>query len=112
MILSFRMIPGGFILGPLVQKFAFGEYWTGWPFGGDWTDNKTLAALVAWLVAWAICRWRPRFQRPAVLLAAIVMFAVDFAEFLALPEQGNPFSSHEGNGKGLKAIPPPFIAVK
>jgi len=70
------MIPGGFVLGPLVQKFAFGEYWTGWPFGGDWTDNKTLAALVAWLLAWAICHWRPRFQRPAVLLAAVVMFAV------------------------------------
>jgi hypothetical protein len=70
------MIPGGFVLGPVVQKFAFGEYWTGWPFGGDWTDNKTLAALVAWLVAWAICRWLPRFQRPAVLFAAIVMFAV------------------------------------
>lgn len=70
------MIPGGFVLGPVVQKFAFGAYWTGWPFGGDWTDNKTLAALVAWLVAWAICRWLPRFQRPAVLFAAIVMFAV------------------------------------
>jgi hypothetical protein len=70
------MIPGGFVLGPVVQKFAFGAYWTGWPFGGDWTDNKTLAALVAWLVAWAICRWWPRFQRPAVLFAAIVMFAV------------------------------------
>lgn len=70
------LIPGGFILGPLVQKFAFGEYWTGWPFGGDWTDNKTLAALAAWLLAWVVCRWRPRLARPAVLLAGAVMLAV------------------------------------
>lgn len=42
---------GGMILGPLVQKFAFGEYWTGFPFGMDLTDNKTLIALIAWLVA-------------------------------------------------------------
>jgi len=32
---------GGLILGPIVQHFAFGFYWTGWPFGGDLTDNKT-----------------------------------------------------------------------
>ena len=70
------LIPGGFILGPLVQKFAFDAYWTGWPFGGDWTDNKTLAALVAWLVAWFICRSWPRFERVAVLLASIVMLGV------------------------------------
>jgi hypothetical protein len=42
---------GGFILGPLVQKFAFGEYWTGVPFGWDLTDNKTLIAFVGWLIA-------------------------------------------------------------
>jgi len=70
------LIPGGFILGPLVQKFAFDAYWTGWPFGGDWTDNKTLAALVAWLVAWFICRSWPRFERIAVLFASIVMLGV------------------------------------
>ena len=31
---------GGVILGPIVQKYAFGAYWTGWPFGGDLTDNE------------------------------------------------------------------------
>ena len=35
---------GGFILGPLVQNYAFGELWTGVPFGWDLTDNKTLIA--------------------------------------------------------------------
>lgn len=70
------LLPGGFLLGPLVQKFAFDAYWTGWPFGGDWTDNKTLAALIAWVVAWVISKRRPRLQRGAVLLATVVMVVV------------------------------------
>jgi hypothetical protein len=41
---------GGMILGPLVQKYAFGEYWTGVPFGWDLTDNKTLVMWLAWLL--------------------------------------------------------------
>jgi hypothetical protein len=42
---------GGIILGPIVQKFAFGAFWTGWPFGHDLTDNKTAFALLFWIVA-------------------------------------------------------------
>lgn len=45
------LIAGGFILGPIVQKYAFDAYWTGFPFGTDLTDNKVLLALVIWLVA-------------------------------------------------------------
>ncbi|NOY36065.1 MAG: hypothetical protein GXO83_00645 [Chlorobi bacterium] len=45
------LIVGGGILGPLVQKHAFGDLWTGIPFGWDLTDNKTLIALVMWIVA-------------------------------------------------------------
>jgi hypothetical protein len=41
---------GGMILGPIVQKYAFGEYWTGVPFGWDLTDNKTLVMWLAWLI--------------------------------------------------------------
>ena len=67
---------GGFFLGPLVQKYAFDAWWTGWPFGGDWTDNKTLAALVAWLIAWWISKKMPQIQRAAVLLATVVMIIV------------------------------------
>lgn len=43
---------GGIILGPIVQKFAFGAFWTGWPFGHDLTDNKTLIAFLAWIIAY------------------------------------------------------------
>ena len=42
---------GGLILGPVVQKFAFGQFWTGWPFGHDLTDSKTAVAMLFWLVA-------------------------------------------------------------
>ncbi len=42
---------GGIILGPIVQKYAFGSLWTGFPFGFDLTDNKTLIAMLGWTVA-------------------------------------------------------------
>ena len=47
---------GGIILGPIVQKFAFGSFWTGWPLGSDLTDNKTAVAMLGWLFA----LWRGR----------------------------------------------------
>ena len=39
------------ILGPLTQYYAFGALWTGFPFGIDLTDNKTLIALIGWIIA-------------------------------------------------------------
>ena len=42
---------GGMLLGPLVQKSAFGALWTGVPFGWDLTDNKTLIAFLFWIAA-------------------------------------------------------------
>ncbi|MDX9759230.1 MAG: hypothetical protein RBU27_08725 [Bacteroidota bacterium] len=45
------LVIGGLIFGPIVQKFAFGAYWTGFPFGTDLTDNKTLIAFLAWAIA-------------------------------------------------------------
>ncbi len=74
-ILGF-LIFGGFFLGPLVQKYAFDDWWTGWPFGTDWTDNKTLAALIAWALAWWLCKKWPQIQRAAVLGATAVMIVV------------------------------------
>jgi hypothetical protein len=41
---------GGFILGPLMQKFAFDAWWTGFPLGKDLTDSKTLFAMLAWVL--------------------------------------------------------------
>ena len=74
------MTIGGMILGPLVQKSAFGEYWTGFPFGGDFTDNKTLIMWVVWAIALAVVGFKPKKKEAgskfAVLAAAIVMLIV------------------------------------
>lgn len=72
---------GGMILGPIVQKHAFGAYWTGWPLGGDLTDNKTLVMWGVWAVlaiAFALRpRWRPTIGgRLAIGVATAVMLAV------------------------------------
>ncbi len=66
---------GGLILGPIVQKYAFDAYWTGWPFGHDLTDNKTFLAILGWLaVVWA---WRTgRNAKAWALGAAILVLAV------------------------------------
>jgi len=69
------LVVGGLMLGPLVQKFAFGAYWTGWPFGHDLTDNKTLIAFLAWLPA-TILAWRRANTRLAVTLGWVVMMGI------------------------------------
>jgi hypothetical protein len=74
------MTVGGMILGPIVQKYAFGAFWTGWPFGYDLTDNKTLIMWVVWVGVAALFWWRPDpkawVARGAIFLAAAVMLAV------------------------------------
>ncbi len=69
---------GGFLLGPLVQKAAFGDYWTGIPWGWDLTDNKTLFAALFWATAVFLQR-KGSQARGAVLaaaLATLVVFAI------------------------------------
>jgi len=66
---------GGFVLGPVIQKYAFGAFWTGFPFGEDLTDNKVLIAMVFWIIAVIL---NLRKDRPKlVLLASIVFFLVN-----------------------------------
>ncbi len=50
-ITTISLLLGGMILGPIVQKYAFDSFWTGWPRGTDLTDNKTAIAFIAWLLA-------------------------------------------------------------
>jgi len=73
------MTGGVAIFGPLVQKQAFGSYWTGWPLGGDWTDNKAALMWLAWLFCCLVLlkfQGRARtLRRLAVILAALVMLA-------------------------------------
>ncbi len=70
---------GGMILGPVVQKYAFDAYWTGWPFGTDWTDNKLAIGALAWgLVMWRT--WKSDSTNKAgrweAVFAMIVIFVV------------------------------------
>jgi hypothetical protein len=68
---------GGFVLGPLMQYIAFGDWWTGIPFGWDLTDNKTLFAAIAWAAA----AWQMRGRRDArvAIIAAAVVTLIVFA---------------------------------
>lgn len=67
---------GGMILGPVVQKYAFGEFWTGWPFGTDLTDNKTAGAWILWIAAYFAVRQGWKRAGWVVLAAAAVTLAV------------------------------------
>jgi len=71
---------GGLMLGPVVQKYAFDAYWTGWPWGTDLTDNKTIVAFLFWVFAF----WRVRVDKIKntnnawkwVIVASVVLMAV------------------------------------
>ena len=80
-VTTLLLIVGGLILGPIVQKYAFGEFWTGFPYGTDLTDNKTLIIFIGWLIAF-IAMWdkdaiskSPR-RRWIVLGSAVLMMLV------------------------------------
>ncbi len=67
------LILGGFIFGPIVQRYAFGDFWTGFPVGFDLTDNKTLLALIGWLVALMMLKRSPHPHKWIVLAAGIML---------------------------------------
>lgn len=73
-ITFFGMLVGGMILGPVVQKYAFNEFWTGVPFGWDLTDNKTLIAFIAWCIAFFtnLRKFRPGY----IIFAAIITLII------------------------------------
>ena len=68
------IIMGGLFLGPVIQKYAFGAFWTGFPFGQDLTDNKILFAFVFWLAAVIGNLKKERYWM--VILAACLYLAI------------------------------------
>jgi hypothetical protein len=74
------MTVGGMILGPIAQKYAFGAFWTGWPFDYDLTDNKVLIMWLVWIAAcgviWLRARNDQRVSRAVVAISALVMVVV------------------------------------
>jgi len=74
----FLLLGGGLIFGPLTQLYAFGALWTGFPFGHDLTDNKTLIAFVGWMAAlYAIYKLnKPRIWVIAASLITLIIFLI------------------------------------
>ncbi len=88
---------GGFMLGPLVQHVAFGPWWTGFPYGTDLTDNKTLIAFVFFIAALATLKWK--YNRWVVCLAVLVMIAIFTIPHSAYGSEYDYTSKQLGTGK-------------
>jgi len=69
------IIIGGFILGPIIQYYAFGAFWTGFPFGHDLTDNKILVGFIGWLLA-LIALYKFKYPKRWIVFASILMFII------------------------------------
>jgi hypothetical protein len=72
------LVAGGMVFGPVVQKYAFGQYWTGVPFGWDLTDNKLLLLVLFWTGAVIALGWprnpiKPRARWLCVLAALLTV---------------------------------------
>jgi hypothetical protein len=82
-VLTFAaLMVGGLVLGPIVQKYAFNEWWSGIPFGWDLTDNKTLIAVLVWLMAIEMLRKKSSaFLVVVASIVTIVIFAIPHSLF-------------------------------
>lgn len=90
------LLLGAFLLGPLVQWYAFGVWWAGVPFGWDWTDNKVLVSLLAWsFAAWA--NRKGSRSRLAIYAAGVVTLLVYFIPHSVF---GSEFDYRTGKGRG------------
>ncbi len=73
---------GGLIMGPLVQKYAFNELWAGVPYGWDLTDNKTLIAFIAWLIAYLFNRKQEsRYWTVVAMVVTMAIFSIPHSLF-------------------------------
>ena len=95
---------GGLIMGPLVQKYAFNELWAGVPYGWDLTDNKTLIAFVAWLIAW----WFNRKKESGywVVAAMVVTMAI-----FSIPHSLFGSQLDASTGKIIQGTILPFLSI-
>ena len=90
------LLVGGFIFGPLVQWYAFGVWWSGVPFGFDWTDNKVLFELAFWLIALYMNRGERR-NRASVYVAGVATLLVYFIPHSLF---GSEYNYKTGTGRG------------
>lgn len=89
-------ILGAFVFGPWVQWYAFGVWWSGIPFGYDWTDNKVLLELAFWIWA-AIANRGERRDAKSVYLAGLVTLLIYFIPHSIF---GSEYDYRTGTGRG------------
>jgi hypothetical protein len=89
---------GGLVLGPLVQKYAFGAFWTGFPLGGDLTDSKTLFAVLVWLAAFFL----RRKSRWWIIAATVLMITVYLIPHSVLGSELNYRTGKTGTAETIK----------
>jgi len=100
----YALLIGGMILGPVVQKYAFSEFWTGIPWGWDLTDNKTLIAFAAWLIAFFLNKKK---ERPiAFLIATIVLYAI-----YTIPHSAFGSELNYESGKVVQGMISPLFSI-
>jgi hypothetical protein len=85
------LLVGGMILGPIVQKYAFGVFWAGFPYDWDLTDNKLLISVVAWVLASAV---NIKTRRPAAMVAAAVVLMIMYS--IPHSTMGSQFNYEKG----------------
>ncbi|MEI6275827.1 MAG: hypothetical protein WCP08_07545 [Prolixibacteraceae bacterium] len=95
---------GGLIMGPLVQKYAFNELWAGVPYGWDLTDNKTLIAFIAWVIAYLFNRKQEsRYWVVAAMVVTMGIFSIPHSLF------GSQLDA--ATGKIIQGSITPFISM-
>lgn len=90
------LLLGGYVLGPIVQWYAFGVWWSGVPYGIDWTDNKVLVELFFWILAAYLNRGERR-NRGSVCLAGVMTLLVYFIPHSLF---GSEYDYRIGSGQG------------
>lgn len=90
------LLLGGFVFGPVVQWYAFGVWWSGIPFGHDWTDNKVVFELIFWFIAAYMNRGNRR-NRWSVYVAGVATLLVYFIPHSIF---GSEYNYQTGSGHG------------
>lgn len=90
---------GGLFLGPLVQKYAFGVYWAGFPYDWDLTDNKLLIGVIGWTLG-VLLTLKHRRRWP-VIAAAVILIGV-----YSIPHsmRGSQFNYDKGSVETVKTL--------
>ena len=69
---------GGLTLGCIIQNYAFGTPWTGFPVGHDLTDNKLALAVLAWLtpIGVILLKKNPRWFAAGAAIVTMIVFMI------------------------------------